>query len=280
VEATVSDGPRHVTIDGDDVPTLGLGTWRLTGETCYEAVRNALEMGYRHVDTAARYKNEREVGRAIADSDVDREDVFLTTKVWGIHASESGVHRSARKSLERLGVDQVDLLLIHWPNPLVPVGETVGALAACRAEGLTRHVGVSNYSQSRLRAAMAECDAPIFADQVQMHPHRSRRSLREFCREEDVMLTAYSPLMHGGAMTDDVLAEVAAGYDKTPAQVCLRWVIQHENVVAIPKATSEAHQRENLDIFDFSLGEEEMARIERPSLLRTVLGWVRGRTGL
>jgi diketogulonate reductase-like aldo/keto reductase len=277
--ATVSDD-RHVTIEGEAVPKLGLGTWRLTGETCYEAVRDALELGYRHVDTAARYGNEREVGRAIADSDVDREDVFLTTKVWGIHASESGVHRSARKSLERLGVDRVDLLLIHWPNPVVSIGETVGALADCRAQGLTRHVGVSNYSQSRLQTAIAECEAPIFADQVQMHPHRPRRSFREFCRDEDVMLTAYSPLMHGGAMADDVLADVATGYDKTPAQVCLRWVVQHDNVVAIPKATSRSHQRENLDVFDFELTDEEMARIERPSLLRTVFGWVRGRTGL
>jgi len=272
----VSDGARTVTIDGDDVPTLGLGTWRLTGETCYEAVRTALEMGYRHVDTAERYGNEAEVGRAIADSDVDRGDVFLTTKVWGFHASEPGVRRSARKSLERLGVDQVDLLLIHWPNPLVALSETLGALADCRTDGLTRHIGVSNYSQSRLQSAMAECDAPVFADQVQMHPHRPRRSLREFCREEDVMLTAYSPLMHGGAMNDHVLAEVASNYDKTPAQVCLRWVIQHENVVAIPKATSEAHQRENMDLFDFSLTDAEMARIERPSLFRTALGWIRG----
>jgi diketogulonate reductase-like aldo/keto reductase len=276
----VSEDARTVTIDGTEVPKLGLGTWRLTGETCYEAVRTALDLGYRHVDTAARYGNEREVGQAIADSHVDREDVFLTTKVWGIHASEDGVHRSARESLERLDVDQVDLLLIHWPNPLVSVAETLGALADVRAEGLTRHVGVSNYSQSRLGTAIEACDAPVFADQVQMHPHRPRRSLREFCQDEDVMLTAYSPLMHGGAMADDVLADVAAEYDKTPAQVCLRWVIQHDNVVAVPKATSETHQRENLDIFDFELSEREMDRIERPSLLRTVFGWVRGRTGL
>jgi diketogulonate reductase-like aldo/keto reductase len=275
-----NDDAATVSIDGESVPKLGLGTWRLTGERCYEAVRNALEMGYRHVDTAARYGNEREVGRAIADSDVDREDVFLTTKVWGLHASESGVHRSARGSLERLGVDRVDLLLIHWPNPVVSIGETDGALADVRREGLTRHVGVSNYSQSRLGTAIGASEAPIFADQVQMHPHRPRRSLREFCREEDVMLTAYSPLMHGGATSDDVLADVATEYDKTPAQVCLRWVVQHDNVVAIPKATSQVHQRENLEIFDFSLTEEEMARIERPSLLRTAVGWFRGRTGL
>jgi diketogulonate reductase-like aldo/keto reductase len=279
MEESVSDD-RHVTIAGDAVPKLGLGTWRLTGETCYEAVRTALELGYRHVDTAARYGNEREVGRAIADSDVDREDVFLTTKVWGVHASENGVRRSTRQSLDRLDVARVDLLLIHWPNPLVSVGETLGALADCREDGLTRHIGVSNYSQSRLETAIGATDAPIFANQVQMHPHRPRRSLRDFCQREDVMLTAYSPLMHGGAMADDVLADVAAEYDKTPAQVCLRWVVQHDNVVAVPKATSELHQRENLDIFDFSLTPAEMGRIERPSLLRTVFGWVRGRTGL
>ncbi len=276
---------EYATVQGEAVPKIGLGTWKLSGETCRQAVESALELGYRHVDTAEAYGNERAVGAAIEASDVDREDVFLTTKVFARNARYDDVLVSAEASLDRLGVDQVDLLLLHWPNPLVDVADTMQALSELRAAGKTRHVGVSNFGLSRfglgnLRTAMAESAVPVFADQVQFHVYRHRKRLLEFCREEDVLLTAYSPLVRGGVLDDRELRAVGAKHDKTAAQVALRWVIQHENVVAIPKATSRSHQAENFDVFDFELSPAEVERVGRSSWLRTGAAWVRGQLGV
>ncbi|USZ69775.1 aldo/keto reductase (plasmid) [Halorussus salilacus] len=267
-------------VRGERVPKVGLGTWRLEGEECFRTVRTALELGYRHVDTAQAYDNERQVGRALAASSVDRDDAFLTTKVWPGYTDREEVVRSAAASCSRLGVESVDLLLIHWPNPLASTAEVMAGLNDCRDRGLTRHVGVSNFSTSQLRTARAASDAPVFTDQVQFHPFRPQRDLRAYCRAHDVLLTAYSPLAHGGVLRDDVLREVGVRYDKSPAQVALRWAVQQEGVVAVPKASSETHLRENLDVFDFELSEAEMVRIERPSRLRTGASMLRGRFGV
>jgi diketogulonate reductase-like aldo/keto reductase len=268
------------TAAGTDVPKLGLGTWRLTGDACYDAVRTALDAGYRHVDTAQAYDNEATVGRAIGDADVDREDVFLTTKVWGRNARPSAVRTSARASLDRLGVDRVDLLLIHWPNPLVAVEDTIGALADLRDGGVAREIGVSNYGIPRLDRARDATDAPILTDQVQCHPYRPRSELLEYCQRRGLLLTAYSPLAHGGVVRDATLRRIGARYDKTPAQVALRWLVGRENVVTIPKATSERHIRENAAIFDFELTDGERDRVARASRLRTGFAWARGRLGV
>jgi len=271
---------EHATVQGTDVPAIGLGTWRLEGSRCRETVETALELGYRHVDTAQAYGNEREVGAALAAADVDREAVFLTTKVFGRNARYEDAKRTTERSLERLGVEQVDLLLLHWPNPLVDLGETMRALSELQQEGKTRHVGVSNFSRDRLERARELADVPVFADQVQLHPYRPQRELRAYCAREDLLLTAYSPLGHGGVVGDGTLAAVGERHGKSAAQVALRWAVQHENVVAIPKATSRAHLAENLDVFDFRLTEPEMARVAQPSLVRTGLAWVRGRLGV
>jgi 2,5-diketo-D-gluconate reductase B len=268
------------TVKGVEVPALGLGTWRLEGERCREVVEAALELGYRHVDTAQAYGNERQVGAAIEAADVDREDVFLTTKVFGRDARYEDARRSAEESIQRIGVDEVDLLLLHWPNPLVDLEETMRALCELREEGKTRHVGVSNFSRSRLERAREVADCPVFADQVQCHPYRPKRGLASYCVEEDLLLTAYSPLGHGGVVDDESLAAVGESYGKTAAQVALRWATQRENVVAIPKTTSREHLAENLEVFDFELTDAEMALVEQPSLLRTGLAWVRGRLGV
>jgi diketogulonate reductase-like aldo/keto reductase len=271
---------EYESVRGEQIPKIGLGTWELTGETGYWAVRSALEIGYRHLDTAQAYGNEREVGQAVADASVAREEVFLTTKVHPRHRDPTAIVESARESLARLGVDSVDLLLIHWPSPLANVAEVVRGLNAARERGLTRHVGVSNYTVDQLRNAQAASDAPLFTDQVRFHPYSPQRDLRAYCRAHGVLLTAYSPLARGGVLRDDVLREIGVRYGKSPAQVALRWAVQQEGVVTIPKATSEAHLRENLDVFDFRLTDPEMVRVERPSRLRTGMSLARSHLGV
>jgi len=266
--------------DGATVPKIGLGTWRMEGESCYEAVRTALDAGYRHIDTAQLYGNEREVGRAIADSDVEREDIFLTTKVDPSNRSYREVLDSAAESAEKLGVESVDLLLIHWPHPLADLEATMAGLSAAVREGHAERIGVSNFGVERLERARELSAEPVFTNQVQFHPFNPQRELLAYCQREDVLLTAYSPLAHGGALRDDVLLEIGEKYDKSPAQVALRWVTQHENVMTIPKSTSENHLRANLDIFDFALTRAEHDRITRPSKLKTGIAFARGRFGL
>lgn len=270
---------EYVSVQGEEVPVLGLGTWNLTDDECVRAVRSALDLGYRHIDTAQDYDNEREVGHAIAASEVPREECFVTTKLWPTNYRYEDVVESTRASLDRLGMEYVDLLLMHWPHVLVPTEETLGAMADLVDEGLVRHVGVSNFSRSRLEEARELSREPLFTDQVQYHPHRDRSDLLEYCQREGIMLTAYSPLVHGGLIGDDRLAAIGERYGKTAAQVALRWLVQQEMVAAIPKATSREHLAANIDVFDFSLSDEEMAEISDPSRLRTVLGMARGRLG-
>ncbi|MFB6130948.1 MAG: aldo/keto reductase [Salinigranum sp.] len=268
-----------VEIQGETIPKIGMGTWQLSGSTCYDAVSTALEVGYRHVDTAQAYGNEREVGRAIADSTVDREDVFLTTKVNPTNRRYDDVLASVHESLAKLHVDRVDLLLLHWPNPLADLEDVLDAMNAARDDGLTRHVGVSNFGVDRLDRARRLSDAPIFTDQVLFHPFYPQRELLRYCQEHDLLLTAYSPLAQGAILGDDVLARIGRTYGKSPAQVALRWATHHRNVAAVARSTSRAHLRENLDVFDFSLSEAEIDRISRPSYLRTGTAMLRGMLG-
>ncbi|WP_226022187.1 aldo/keto reductase [Halomicrobium salinisoli] len=271
---------EYVRVRDAEVPAIGLGTWQLTGEQCYETVSTALELGYRHVDTAQLYGNEREVGSAIADADVDREDVFLTTKVTPGNARYDDVIESTRASLDRLDTDYVDLLLLHWPAPLVSFRETARAMAELRDEGLVRHAGVSNFRRWRLKRAREKSPIPLVADQVRLHPHYTHRSLREYCADVDAMVTAYSPLAHGGLVDDDLLARIGERYGKTPAQVALRWVTQLANVAAIPKSTNREHLAGNLAALDFELTDAEMERIDRPSLVRSAGLFLRNEMGL
>jgi diketogulonate reductase-like aldo/keto reductase len=252
---------EYVEAGGARIPKLGLGTWQNEGQSCTDAVRMALEEGYRHVDTAQVYDNAAAVGEGVAAADVDREEVFLTTKLWRSNLRRDDVFESVRASLDRLGVEYVDLLLIHWPHPRVPVEEPLGAMADLREEGLVEHLGVSNFTRSQLRDAMAAVDAPLVADQVLYHPYKDQSALRAFRSENDVALTAYSPLARGSAVSDEVFARIGDRYDKSAAQVALRWLVQQDGVVAIPKSTSREHIAANLAVFDFSLSDAEMARI-------------------
>jgi diketogulonate reductase-like aldo/keto reductase len=267
---------EHVELRGARVPKVGLGTWRMEGEECYDAVSTALELGYRHVDTAQMYGNEAEVGRAIADADVDRRDLFVTTKVKPGNADYDGLVESAKASLDRLDTPYVDLLLLHWPNPLVSIEETMDAMKELVDGGEAYHVGVSNFPLPMLKRAREAADVPILTNQVQFHPHRPKRKLLRYCQDEDLLLTAYSPLAQGELVEDETLRRIGDRYDKTPAQVALRWATQHRNVVVIPKSTSREHLAANLDVFDFTLTRTEVDEVTRPSLLKTGASMVKG----
>jgi diketogulonate reductase-like aldo/keto reductase len=250
---------RYQEIKGEKVPSLGLGTWRLSGEECVRAVERALVLGYRHIDTAQMYANEGEVGRGIRNSGVDRGEVFLVTKVRTSSFSYDDVIRSTRESLKKLQTKYVDLLLMHWPNPSVPLEETLGAMTELQEEGSVKHVGVSNFPSSMVEETTQH--AEIFCNQVEYHPYRAQEELLEQAKEMDYLLTAYSPVAKGRVSNDATLKEIGEAHRKTSAQVALRWLIQQEKVAAIPKAANENHLESNFDIFDFELSDEEMKRV-------------------
>lgn len=247
-------------VQGTTVPRLGFGTWQIVGPDCVAAVRDALEIGYRHIDTARAYDNEREVGAGLAASLVAREDVFLTTKVWMDDAAPERVRASAEGSLRELRTDYVDLLLLHWPNSRVPVERTLAAMDELREAGLVRHVGVSNFPAGLLRRALAA--APVFCNQVEYHPFLEQDEILALAAEHDFMLTAYAPLGHGAVLDDPVLGEIGAAHGKTAAQVALRWLLDQLRVATVPKAASNANRVANFDVWDFELAADERERID------------------
>ncbi len=250
---------RELEVQGVRVPKLGLGTWRLTGSECVAAVRDALELGYRHLDTARAYGNEAEVGRGLAEAGVDRGDVWLTTKVWYEELRAAEVRAAAEASLRALGTDYVDLLLVHWPNPDVPLAETLGEMGRLREEGKVRHLGTSNFTTRHLAAALEL--QPVVADQIEFHPYLGQPALLRMARQRDVMVIAYSPFAHGRVHEDPVLREVGEAHGKTAGQVALRWLLDQPQVSTIPKASSHERRAQNIDVFDFALSEPERNRI-------------------
>jgi 2,5-diketo-D-gluconate reductase B len=256
----MANGDDAVEVQGTRIPALGFGTWMITGADAAEAVRDALEIGYRQIDTARAYENEREVGRGIADSGVSREEIFLTTKVPHDQASADLVERDCEESLERMGVDYLDLLLLHWPSPDVPLEETMKALTALRDDGRIRNLGVSNFPPGLLEQALDL--APVFCDQVEYHPFLDQQRLLEFARANDVLITAYSPLAHGHVPDDPTLNRIGERHGKTAGQVALRWLLDQAHVSPIPKASSRERRVENFDVFDFELSAEERAQID------------------
>jgi len=257
---TIDTSMRALEIQGTTVPKLGFGTWQIEGPEAEEAVRDALEIGYRHIDTARAYDNEEEVGRGLAAAGVERSEIFLTTKIWREEYEPPTLRAAAEDSLAKLGTDYLDLLLLHWPNEDVDLDATLGALVQLRDERLIRHLGVSNFPSALLREALDV--APIFADQVEFHPFLSTPPLLELAVEKDFMLTAYSPLATGKVLEDDTLIEIAEAHGKKPGQVALRWLLDQPNVAAIPKASSHERRLENFDVFDFDLTDEQRSRID------------------
>ena len=255
---TIDASLRALEIQGSTVPKLGFGTWEILGRDCEEAVADALEIGYRHIDTAQAYDNEAEVGKALAASGVPRRELWLTTKLW--RKEYRRVRDSAQESLERLQVGCIDLLLLHWPNDEVPLEETLGALTQVRDEGLIKHFGVSNFPAYMLREALKV--APIFADQVEFHPFLGQDELTELALEKDFMVTAYSPLARGKVPSDETLGAIGERHGKTAGQVALRWLLDKPNVATIPKASSHERRLENFEVFDFELSDDDRAQID------------------
>ncbi len=249
-----------VEANGAKIPALGLGTWELRGRTCARVVEQALRLGYRHIDTAQVYENERDVGEGMRLSGVRRDDIFLTTKIWTNHFAPNDLERSAKESLFKLRCPSVDLLLLHWPNPHVPLVETLGALAHAKQLGLTRHIGVSNFTVALIEEAVALSSEPLVCDQVEYHPYLDQTKVRAACARHGLAVVAYSPIAKGRIKNDETLARIGRAHGKSPAQVCLRWLVQ-QTVVAIPRTSRIERLSENIEIFDFELSEEEMGEI-------------------
>ena len=245
-----------------DMPMLGLGTWQNTDpDECRTAIKEALEMGYRHVDTAQAYENEGDVGAGIADASVPREDVFLATKVWTANLAYDDVLETTDASLEKLGVDSVDLLYVHWPTHEYDPEETLAAFDELVDAGKVDRVGVSNFAPRHLETAVDVLDAPVFANQVELHPLLPQEEIRAACAEHDVEVVAYSPLARGKVFDVPLLTELAETYETSAAGISLAW-LREKGVTAIPKATSTAHIRDNWASLGVELDDEDVARID------------------
>lgn len=252
---------KTVRAAGLAIPALGLGTWPMKGAECATTVAEALARGYRHLDTAEMYGNEREVGEGLRASGIARSDVFITTKVWHDHLEPRALWAAAEASLDRLGVDHVDLYLIHWPNASVPLELTMDALCEVRRRGWAKAIGVANFPTALLHRAVALSTEPLAVNQVEYHPFLSQAAVLEACRAHGMALTAYSPIAKGKVAEAAVIREIAAARGLTPAQVALAWLIGQQNVVAIPKTATPARLAENLAAAGIVLDATETARI-------------------
>lgn len=244
------------------LPALGFGTFRMQGEECYNATRAALDIGYRHLDTAQAYENEEEVGRALDDSGVAREEVFLTTKCHKDKLTAQQVKSELDDSLSRLRTDAVDLLLIHWPSAEVPLRETLDALQEAQATGKTRHIGVSNFTVRLLKEATETHGAVLFTNQIEYHPLLRQPAVNACTFDHGMLLTGHSPIATGRIIDNSVLQEIGTQYGKTASQVAIRWQLEQDMVMVLPKSRRPEIIRENFEVFDFSLSEDDMKRVE------------------
>lgn len=251
---------KYIDLESEKIPALGFGTFRLSGNECVEAVMDAIATGYRHIDTAEMYHNEDATGEGISRSGINRSELFLTTKLWVDSLAPDAVRRTTERSLEKLRTDYLDLLLIHWPPKDVPLEDTLLAMDRLRREGKVRHLGVSNFNIAWLKKA-AHTGVPLITNQVEYHILLSQEKLLNYMRSNGMFLTAYSPLAKGRLVNHPVLDEIGKKYHKSSTQIALRWLMQQEDVAAIPKASTPAKRRANLDIFDFELDSEDLERI-------------------
>ncbi len=248
------------TIQGLEVPALGYGTYELTGDECRKAVVTAIETGYRHIDTARMYRNEAEIGDALAATGIERDALFLTSKVWFEDLTYDAVLEEVNTSLRALRTDYLDLILIHWPNEEISLRETFAAMEKLHELELVRKYGVSNFTPQWLQKALGAGN--IFCNQVEYHPLLRPQRLHDMAVEHDLLLTAYSPLARGKLHGWDVLEAIAQKHGKSPEQVAIRWLLQQDNMAAIPRSSNPDHIRENFNVFDFTLDHEDFRRIE------------------
>jgi len=251
--------------NGVRIPAVGLGTWQSTGDDVYRAVRHALDAGYRHIDDAAAYENEEVVGRAIADSGLPRSEVFLTTKIWNDVADAEGTRRAVEESLERLGTDYVDLLLMHWPGEYPRNAAVYKGMEEAFNTGRARAIGLSNCAIHHIDALLRTAAIPPVVNQVECHVTVQNHRLQRYCAEKGIRLQAYAPLMSRKVrwiLENDTLRDIGAAYGKTPTQAAIRWLLER-GIVALPKSVTPSRIEENFDVFDFSLSGDDMARIRR-----------------
>ena len=253
---------QFVEANGARIPAIGLGTWQLSGATCVRMVNEALRLGYRHIDTAAMYGNEVEVGEGLRASGVKRDEVFLTTKVWQDDLRAKDFERSVERSLKKLALRYIDLILIHWPNPRVPLAETIEAMSNVKRAGLARHVGVSNFTVALVEEAVKLSSEPLVTNQIELHPFLDQPKVVAACKQHGISVTAYCPIARGTAAEDKVLARIGKAHGKSAAQVCLRYLVQH-GIIVIPRTSKSARLKENFAIFDFKLSDDEMREIRK-----------------
>ena len=253
---------KRIEANGAHIPALGFGTFQLKDDVCVELASKALNSGYAHIDTAAFYDNEEAVGAGVKESGKAREDIFLTTKVWPTEVREGAMVRSVEASLKRLDMDYVDLLLIHWPPQPDDISGWSVLLNDVADRGLARHIGVSNFNTDQLTRMVEASDRPIAVNQVENHPLINQNKMREICAKLGVGLIAYSPLYRAGALFEDpIIKQAAAKHGREPAQVVLRWHLQHDGAGAIPRSSNVSRMKSNADIYGFELDETDMASI-------------------
>lgn len=253
---------QYVEAHGARIPAIGLGTWDLHGRVCARVVEQALRLGYRHIDTAEMYGNEREIGEGLRASGIRRDDVFITTKVWQDHLGPPELERATKESLGRLRLSDVDLLLIHWPSPRIPLAETMGALCRMKQAGFARHIGISNFTVPLIEEAMRLATEPLVTNQIEWHPYINQSKVVAACRRHHLAVTAYSPIARGRAAGDTQLRMIGMHHRKTAGQVCLRFLIQ-EGAIVIPRTSKLERLEENMAIFDFELNPAEMDEIRK-----------------
>ena len=246
-----------------NIPVLGLGTWQSTGQDCVDVVSQALKMGYEHIDTAQAYGNEKEVGQGIKQSGVSRDKFFLTTKIFpdDMKFEPEKLIAAAKRSLADLDTDYVDLLLLHWPDDRVPLSETIPALCELQKQGLTRHIGVSNFNIANIIEAEKYADVPIVVNQVEFHPFIKQKTLQNFLNNHHILLEAYSPLARGDVFDNEIIKEIADKHNVTPAQISLAWILADKHRIAIPKTSNPDHLQGNLDAIKVQLSADDIEKI-------------------
>jgi 2,5-diketo-D-gluconate reductase B len=266
---------QTVESNGAKIPALGLGTWQLNGTVGSRITEQALKLGYRHLDCALIYGNEKEVGEGLHASGVKREDVFITTKVPHTELAPRNLERAVKQSLANLRVSDVNLLLIHWPNPQVPLAETMGAMAKIKQEGYARHIGISNFTVKLIEEAVKLSSEPIVTNQIEWHPYLDEEKVRATCAKHGIAVTAYCPIARGRAAGDEALTRIGKTHGKTAGQVSLRWLVQ-KGAIVIPRTSKVERLTENMSIFDFVLTPQEMAEVDalaKPAGRVVSVGW-------